>query len=426
MQGSVTTRKPQIVWAELEAIVGAEHLRTAGPNDAVAGLQPLRVAEPADAQQVAQALSWANANHLAVAPRGSGTKTGWGNPPEQLDVVISTRRLDRVVEHAWADMTATVEAGCTLSRLQELLAGHGQRLALDALWPERATIGGVLATNDSGSLRIRFGALRDLVIGVTVALPDGTLARSGGKVVKNVAGYDLPKLMTGSFGTLAIITQAIFRLHPLPHEARTFEIETPTAEAADRIILSILDSQLAFTGLQMCTSDREAPRVHVRLEGIEAGILAQTAQLANLTSGTAHAVDNTIWHMRESLWDDGTEALVCKISALPSQLGAISDQIAKLSSRNASRWQLLAQATGVATLRLDGSDAEAMIEIAQSLRSELKAQGGSLVVLRQPAAAKDRLETWGTPGSALPLMQRIKAQFDPQRTLNPGRFVGGI
>ena len=150
-----------------------------------------------------------------MIPRGGGTKLGWANSPARAGLILSTARLTEVIEHAWADLTVSVGAGCTVQRLQEALAQHGQRLALDPLWPEKATVGGVLSTNDSGALRLRFGALRDLIIGVTVALPDGTLASSGGKVVKNVAGYDLPKLVTGALGTLGVITRAVFRLHPL-------------------------------------------------------------------------------------------------------------------------------------------------------------------------------------------------------------------
>ncbi len=207
--------------AELASIVGADHLRTATAPDAVDGVPAQIVVEPGSADELARVLRCANAAGLSVVPRGGGTKLGWGNPPQGADLVLSTARLDQVLEHAWADMTATVEAGSTVGRFQQTLGEHRQRLALDPLWPERATIGGILATNDSGSFRVRFGALRDLIIGITLALPDGTLAKSGGKVVKNVAGYDLPKLATGSLGTLGVITQAIFRLYPLPHEVRS-------------------------------------------------------------------------------------------------------------------------------------------------------------------------------------------------------------
>ena len=160
------------------------------------------VFEPSSETELAAALRCGDAAGLGVVPRGGGTKTGWGNPPVRADLILSTARLNRVIEHAWADLTVSVEAGCTIQNLQNALAEHGQRIAVDPLWPERATVGGILSTNDSGTLRIRYGALRDLIIGVTIALPDGTLASSGGKVVKNVAGYDLPKLATGALGTL--------------------------------------------------------------------------------------------------------------------------------------------------------------------------------------------------------------------------------
>jgi len=170
-----------VAWDELRGLVGAEHLRAAGPGDAVAGVAPRMVAEPGNEKELATVLRWANDAGLTVAPRGGGTKLGWGNPPARLDLVISTARLDGIVEHAWADLTVVVQAGATIAKVQQALGQHGQRIATDPLWPERATVGGILSTNDSGALRLRFGALRDLIIGVTLALPDGTLAHSGAK-----------------------------------------------------------------------------------------------------------------------------------------------------------------------------------------------------------------------------------------------------
>src|SRR6202047_5252689 len=186
--------------SDVREVVQPKYVRTAAANDAVAGVQPSFVVEPGSEQELAKVVKLADAAGLAVIPRGGGTKLAWGNRPACADVILSTARLSRVIEHAWADLTVSVEAGCTIARLQETLAKHGQRLALDALWPERATVGGVLSTNDSGALRLRFGSLRDLVIGVTLALADGTVASSGGRVVKNVAGYDLPKLGAGGVG----------------------------------------------------------------------------------------------------------------------------------------------------------------------------------------------------------------------------------
>src|SRR5579862_4186873 len=199
------------------------------------------IVEPECAQDLARELAAANAKGQAVIPRGGGTKTDWGNPPTRADVTLSTKRLNRIVEHAWADLTVTVEAGCTVADLQTKLAEHNQRLAVDVLWPERATIGGILSTNDSGAMRLRYGSLRDLIIGITLALPDGTIAESGGKVVKNVAGYDLPKLATGALGTLGVITRAVFRLHPMFPHTLSLSFDVPTVEELQKKVSAIQD-----------------------------------------------------------------------------------------------------------------------------------------------------------------------------------------
>jgi glycolate oxidase FAD binding subunit len=234
----------------LRGIAGAAHVRPGGAADSIAGVPGRLVVEPGSEQELSDVLRYANDAGLRVAPRGGGTKLTWGNPPARVDLIVSTARLDQIIEHAWADLTVTVEAGCTMQNLEERLAQHGQRLALDAMWPERATVGGVLSTNDSGALRLRFGGMRDLIIGVTLALPDGTLARSGGKVVKNVAGYDLPKLATGALGTLGVIARATFRLHPLPQNARTFSIAATDIAEMLHCMMAIQDSQLAPSALQ--------------------------------------------------------------------------------------------------------------------------------------------------------------------------------
>src|ERR1700724_3546318 len=270
-----------IPWEDLRAIAGAEHLRAAWAGDGVAGVQPQMVFEPNSETELAAALRFGDATGLGVVPRGGGTKTCWGNPPVRADLILSTARLNRVIEYAWADLTVSVEAGCTIQNLQNALAERGQRVAVDPLWPERATVGGILSTNDSGSLRIRYGALRDLIIGVTIALPDGTLASSGGKVVKNVAGYDLPKLATGALGTLGVITRANFRLHPLPRNIRSFTFAARDVGDASRVMLAVQDSWLTPTGLQARFTADAAPAVDVRFEGTDAGLAAQAVSCGN-------------------------------------------------------------------------------------------------------------------------------------------------
>jgi len=414
-------------WAELTSIVGADHLRAASAADAVDGVAAQMVVEPGSADELALVLRCANDAGLSVVPRGGGTKLGWGNPPQGADLVLSTARLDQVLEHAWADMTATVEAGCTVARFQKTLGEHGQRLALDALWPERATIGGILATNDSGSLRVRFGALRDLIIGITLALPDGTLAKSGGKVVKNVAGYDLPKLATGSLGTLGVITQAIFRLYPLPREVRSVSFTASSPETLSKLVLAVQDSKLAFTGLQLCAQSGGPPELAVRFEGTTGGIEAQLRQMLQLAAD-ARQVDSPQdpWSAREALWSGSEPALICKCGVLPSQLSTLCGVVGRVAEPLGLAWRVVAQALGLALVRLSGSQEQALPAAAAKLRSELEQLGGSLAALHCPPAVKKDIEVWGSTGDAQALMRRVKEQLDPNGTLNPGRFVGGI
>jgi glycolate oxidase FAD binding subunit len=412
-------------WARLGEVVGAAHLRLATPADAVAGVLPRAVIAPGSATELAAVLRHAHDLGLRLAPRGGGTKMEWGNPPRGLDLIVSTRRLERVVEHAWADMTATVEAGCTVAGFQRSLAEHGQRLSLDPLWPDRATIGGVLATNDSGSLRVRFGAMRDLVVGITVALVDGTLARSGGKVVKNVAGYDLPKLMAGSLGTLAVITEATFRLYPLPRRVRSLSFVLSTAEAVSQVVLTVLDSTLVPTGLQIRAQTGGSLGVDIRLEGEEAALDARVEELRRLVTTKPAEAPPEIWDAREALWVGAEPAVVCRLAVLPTRLGALCERVEREAEPGGLSWRMVAQAGGLAWLRLEGSMA-ALLDVLRALRRGVEAEEGSLALLHCPLEARAGAEAWGAPGDSLPLMHRVKEQFDPAALLNPGRFVGGI
>ena len=417
----------ETAWSDLQVLVGAEHFRTSKLEEAVDDVLPHMFIEPANPEEVAGALKIATGAGLQVIPRGGATKMDWGNPPRSGELMLSTRRLNRVVEHAWADMTATVEAGCTLQQLQQTLAEHGQRLALDPLWPEQATIGGILATNDSGPLRIRFGSLRDLVIGITLVLPDGTLAKSGGKVVKNVAGYDLPKLATGSLGTLGIITQAIFRLHPVPRESRTLSFSNADSETMNALVLAIQDCNMVPTGVQVRAGSSSTPDVDLRFEGTTAGCDAQIEQTLRIASG-ARRIESPadVWNARSTLWSGAEPSVVCKFSLLPADLGNFLNLIRKASEPLHLPWKLVAQAVGVGYLRLEGNDTGALLNALQDFRKNLETRGGSLVILRCPLEIKSKMDVWGSAGDALPLMRSIKAQFDPTGVLNPGRFIGGI
>jgi len=413
--------------ADVRQIVTAKHVRRAGVNDAVVRVQPSFVVEPGSEQELGKVLNLANAAGLAVIPRGGGTKAEWGNPPVRADVILSTARLNRVLEHAWADLTVSVEAGCTIAQLQETLSKHGQRLALDAVWPMNATVGGVLSTNDSGALRLRFGSLRDLVIGMTVALADGTLASSGGKVVKNVAGYDLPKLMTGAFGTLGVITRAIFRLHPLPKETRTVSCVTSNAAEAQQLVHAIQNSKLAHSALQVCWGAGIQPRVDVLFEGTEAGLAAQVQHAKTMIrAATIGDAGRDVWDARQEICSAGKssgEFAVAKFATLPAELAEPLETIARLC-RGELRWSVVVQGPGIGWVRLKGA-AAGIDSVLRQLRANLEGRGGSLVIARRSAGASD-FDAWGDSGDAWPLMNAVKRQFDPLGTLNPGRFAGGI
>jgi glycolate oxidase FAD binding subunit len=410
---------------KMRSIVRAEHFRPANSADRVAGLQPAFVVEPGNEKELATVLHAANEMGLAVLPRGSGTKMNWGNAPTRGDVILSTARLNKIIEHVWADLTVTVEAGCIIGKLQKVLAQHGQRLALDALWSAQSTIGGVLSTNDSGALRLRFGALRDLIIGVTVGLPSGTLASSGGKVVKNVAGYDLPKLVTGAFGTLGVITRAVFRLHPLARNARSFSVRTVSAEEAQNLTLSVQDSKLAHTSLQVRIAAGSAPIVDILFEGTEAGLADQESQLRALVRPASVAdAPAAVWDARQSLWDANESSTIAKWTVLPGDIAKTIHAVQTAADAKNISWKAVVQATGIGWLRLDGSPAQ-LHALLIELRTLLEGSSGSFAVAHRPAEITP-LDAWGNVGDAMPLMRAVKQQLDPRGTLNPGRFVGGI
>jgi glycolate oxidase FAD binding subunit len=414
---------------ELRTIGSQAQWRDADPDDTVAGVQPRMVFEPQNEAELAAALRVANAAGLGVIPRGGGSKDSWGNPPVRADLILSTARLNRIIEHAWADLTVSVEAGCTFATLQNTLAQHGQRIAVDPLWPEHGTVGGILSTNDSGTLRIRYGGLRDLVIGVTIALPDGTLASSGGKVVKNVAGYDLPKLVTGALGTLGVITRAVFRLHPLPQNIRTFTFAERDWGNANQLMLAVQGSKLAHTGLQVRLASGQQPQVDVRFDGTEAGLAAQSEAVQKLAVTPNETEPNDeVWQARERLFgisQQGDHAFaIVKCSVLPGSIAATCDQLRDLSEPLNVGWEAVIQGTGLGYIRFEASQPLPIHQAMQAIRARLELGGSAVVLYRSPGIPE--IDAWGDAGDAFPLMLKVKEQLDPKKTLNPGRFVGGI
>lgn len=398
----------------LASIIGPENVRAAG--SAI-------IAAPADTQQIAEILRFAHTNELTVVPTGGGTKRSWGNPGTP-DILLSLERMDRLREHTWEDMTCRVEAGCTWAAMQAELRRHGQMVALDPLWPEMATIGGIVATNDSGALRLKYGGLRDLIIGMTVVLVDGTIAKTGGKVVKNVAGYDLHKLMTGSFGTLSVIAEVNFRLHPVESTVLSYTVAAPDVSFFAAPVRALLESELTPSCLQFRIGDGVCCLdLHIasRPECMDEYGRRVRSIFSEMTVSTA---GDDVWSAREALFAD-KNAVVLKISVLPADVCTLCAELQRRSFAPNLSISCVAQATGLITVALLGAP-DAVVAAIESIRHRVQPSRGSVVVLQLPDALRGSVDVWGAPPAALPLMREIKRQFDPSRILNPGRFVGNI
>ncbi len=430
-------RTPASIPAEL---AGACAVTVAGDADAVGGTPARFVAVPTSTQEAAAVLTGAASLGLTVLPRGAGSKLGWGIPPASCDLIVDTGRLDQVISHAAGDLVVSVQAGVQLADLAKLLEAAGQRLALDP--PGGGTIGGLVATNAAGPLRFRYGAPRDLLIGITVVRADGTVAHSGGKVVKNVAGYDLGKLFAGSFGTLGLITEATFRLHPLPAAASVVTTEFADADSAATAALAAARSPLAPAAIELDWPSAAAQiTVAVLLEGDEPSVAERTARAESLLSDQRGAGRPSAGPF-PSFWGRPTDAsptrpvTSLRVTFWPGQLAAVLRAV-----RTAANGQNLdphiggSAAAGILYVHAAG-DARAITEFVIALRSGLAtlpppangtwpAASTSAVVVSAPPEVRTEVDMWG-PVPALPLMRAVKDQFDPGYKMAPGRGPGGI
>ncbi len=401
---------------ELQKLM-ADGVRAGEAADAVDGIVPTAVIEPETVDDVVELLRGAAGSGLSVVPRGAGTKLGWGNPPRSLDLVLDVRRLDRVLEYNPGDLVVRAQAGRTLAALQEQLAEKGQVLALDP--PERgATLGGVVAANASGPRRLRYGT-------VTVVLADGTLAHAGGKVVKNVAGYDLGKLFTGSLGTLGVLVEVIFRLHPLAAFTRTVQLPYDGGPAAAELVSSILQSPLVPSALELVRPRGGDGQLVVLFEGVEPAVAAQVESTRRLRAD-ATVSDGVPAGFGAHPFGAGEVGV--KISAEPAALPAVLHALDVVDQEHGLSAAVTAHAgTGVLWAGWPGpADPATVAAAVEQLRAAMARYDGSVVVVAAPAEVKARLDVWGPVGDALPLMRRVKERFDPDGRLSPGRFVGGI
>lgn len=420
--------------------VNADVFSAAAASDAVDGVMPAIVAHPRNADELCRILATANRERLAVAPRGGGAHLGIGNSLKRLDMVVDISALNRIVQHNAADLTLVVEAGITLASLRRALAKEGQFLVLDAPLPQRATIGGILASGVSGPLKWHYGSARDLVIGMQVAQADGRLTRSGGQVVKNVSGYDMARLHVGGLGTLGVITEVSFKLTPMPRRESTLVAQFKSyADCADAA-MSIFNSgamPLAMTAYNHAASkhigaDHNAadgsalavrlggrPRTLKRLEDETFAILSPRADAVDRIDGDAA----NFW---AALADFGYAAsakpiMSVRVSVLPNRVAHVADAIAQRADA-----AILAQVgCGMLNAHWFGQDLD-MGETLRHARDAAHSAGGSLMLERAPLSVKAGVDVWDYNGDSLAIMRGLKAQYDPNGILNPNRFAGGI
>ncbi|MEO3884020.1 FAD-binding oxidoreductase [Nonomuraea sp. B5E05] len=386
-------------------------VRRAGEKDAVSGVVPRWVALPETVEEISAVLRACAEQDLAVVPAGGGTKLHWGHPPERCDVLLDMCCMNEIIEHAAGDLVVRAQAGVTMDALAATLADKGQELALDPPFAEHTTVGGTLSTATAGPRAFRYGTARDLLIGITVVLPDGTVAKSGGKVVKNVAGYDLGKLFTGSRGTLGVIAEATFRLHPLPAERRWIVTGTKVADLAGETLRRLASSQAEPSAVDIDCLDGRYATIAVLVEGSAAGQRAAALRDV-LGDGTITAEPPDWWGL--ILTDD----VLLEVRFPPART------VETLAAAGETGFSFRGSpVTGQAYLELWGDvSEEELTATVDRLRARIEALGGRLTV---PASPYEGVDRWGQV-STLPLMRRVKERFDPGRRMSPGRFVGGI
>jgi glycolate oxidase FAD binding subunit len=444
----------------LEEIVGSRNVE-ADPEViaafAVDGVVPGLTARPATRDEVAGVVAACAAEGAALVPWGGGTAMGTGNRPERVDLVVRLDRLDRVVEFDPDNLCVTAEAGLPLARLQALIAGKRLILPLDPPGGDRVTVGGLVAANLSGPRRLQHGTARDWVLGLRVVLPDGEQIRCGGRVIKNVSGYDLNKLFIRSFGTLGIVTEATFKLLPGPAAQAAVLGLFPELPKAAAVVEKLLASFLLPDSLDLLdpaaldllspvlgppaagsfglaagfSGSRETVERQVR---DAEGLISESGGASRLFRGDdSSRVWTAITDLYENLPTDAHRVL-CTL-AVP--IGETARMMASAAARAASQdlSAILAAHAGSGVLRAaflpgsgpSGSGAIPRLALAiERLREEAAGLGGSLVLQEASPRLKERVDAWGRPGAAFAAMRRIKAEFDPQRLCSPGRFLGGI
>ncbi len=447
----------------LEAVVGAEWLLTeaAAAVYAIDTMPPALAVFPEDEAQIAAVLRLADEHQATVFPYGSGSHMTLGNIPPRVDVVLSVRRLQQQLAYEPGDMTTTVQAGLRLADLQQTLGKNRQFLALDPPAAATATLGGIVAANRSGPRRLLYGTARDLLLGSAVISLNGKRTKAGGRVVKNVTGYDLNKLYIGSLGTLAVLVELTWKLHPLPPGEHTVGINVTHGEDLHPILRMLLQLPLRLNSLTLlnaaATSELAA---HTAVSTLDAAYLflvrvegtpqVTQSQIRRITDALPHlslagtATPQTwhgnapaqLWHGIEELpivlSTTAPNSVISKVSLRLADVPTFFQDMDTASASRGAAWPICAHAgNGIVYIRLagrDGSDPDAqhLLSHIQALDTCAARLHGRRVLERAPVAVKRQYDVWGTPGDDFALIRAIKASYDPHGRLNAGRFLGGL
>ena len=426
--------------ARLESALGTGAVKSGSPIPAsynVDGKIPSILLTPHNPEQIGTALRLCAEAEASVIPRGGGTAMGLGNIPLQADVILGLERLDGLVEHDDANLTATAQAGITVAAMEKILAQQNQFLAVEPPKPHLATIGGAVAANINGARRMFHGGVRDLVIGMKMALADGRQIKAGGKVVKNVAGYDMCKLFVGSLGTLGVITEVTFKLAPIPESAATLVASGPLAQGL-RLANEISQSTLLPSALAILSADVSKaadlsfpmPAVAVRAEGFNEAVARHLRETQDLAGRIGLRAEILRDGSHELLWDqvrdfaaDGDNVLY-RVTVPPASLAEVAVKIEQWSASGRPVRFIAHAGSGVVWVSLEADpSAAAWFGKLSTLAEEHK---GHVVMAAAPPALKEGVDVWGPSPQSLAIMREIKQQFDPQRILSPGRFIARL
>ncbi|VXD25498.1 FAD linked oxidase-like protein [Planktothrix serta PCC 8927] len=410
-------------WDEIESVRQQQIIQSLTPGTTIQG-----IIYPQTQEELAQVIAYTHQQQLSVLPCGFCSKIDWGGLIKNVDFAVSTERMNQLIEHAVGDLTITVEAGMKFSQMQAILAQENQVVGFDPTYPELATIGGIIATGDTNFLRQRYRSIRDLILGISIVRYDGKIAKAGGRVVKNVAGYDLMKLFTGSYGTLGIISQITLRVYPQAEFSGTV-ILTGEPEAIAQANQTLLSSALTPVSVDLISTNLskllgfgDKISLVVQFQSIPESVQQQSQRLMEVgeTLGLKAIYFDfdqaNLWQqLKQQIWQSQSNAsILCKIGVTPTSAVKTLMQCQTLGVIHAG--------VGLGVLRFESVSPETLL----NLRNWCQSQGGFLSILKAPVELKQQLEVWGYSGNALNLMRQIKKQFDPQNQLSPNRFVGGI